>query len=216
MFIPRTHNGALVEKLRKVKEGLTGQGRKTSTPKLKLVEQAGTMLKSILTSSDPWASRPCQHPQCSTCIGERTGDCRVRLVVYVNSCSICRDKGKDSDYIGESARSMLERSLEHQRDALNTAKTSHIRTHVRDEHPKKLTEVLDVFRMNILKRVTSPLERQVREAVEIARAPAGSTLNLKEEYNRCMLPIMTIEGPKPLKTQELEHQESQVEQITPE
>ena len=53
------------------------------------------------------------------------------------------------------------------------------------EHPNSLFEVLTTFRMNVVKKTSSALEIQVREAVEIARAPAASILNLKEEYNRC-------------------------------
>ena len=55
----------------------------------------------------------------------------------------------------------------------------------------------------------------MREAVEIARAPV--VLNSKEEYNRCLLPRMTLEGPKAIRVQELEeHQGGQVDVLTQE
>ena len=58
--------------------------------------------------------------------------------------------------------------------------------------------------MTVVKACPSALVRQVREAVEIARGPPASLLNAKEEYNRCLLPIMRMEGPKPLRVQEEE------------
>ena len=60
------------------------------------------------------------------------------------------------------------------------------------------------YRMSIVKRAKTALERQVREAIEIARAPEGSLLNQKEEYNRCLLPTMTMVGPKSIRVQERE------------
>ena len=159
LFIPRTNNGALIERLRRVEEGLTKRGTKSSKssiPKIKLVEQAGVKIKSILTDEDPWSSRPCSHPQCTTCEGENPGDCRVRSVVYNNTCLKCKEEGRVTKYVGETARTMRERSVEHQADALNHKQTSHMRDHVVDSHPNSLSEVLSVFRMGILKAASSP------------------------------------------------------------
>ena len=109
---------------------------------------------------------------------------------------------------------MLERSGEHQGDALKQSETSHMRTHMVGKHPSKLPEVLTSFRMNVVKRASSALDRQVREAVEISRAPEGTLLNQKEEYNRCLLPRMILEGPKPMMVQEQEHRDKQEQTLT--
>ena len=95
IFIPRTQGGALLDRLRRVEERLTfsGPGRSSTTPKLKLVEQAGVMLRAILTKSNPWSDAPCDHPQCSTCDGDKPGDCKVRNIVYTNQCMICKEGG---------------------------------------------------------------------------------------------------------------------------
>ena len=206
VFIPRTQGGALIDTLCRVEERLTntGSGRKSTTPKLKLVEQAGVMLREVLTQSNPWADIPCDHPQCTTCTGYNTGDCKIRNVVYINRCLICKESGINTHYLGESGRTMAERSCEHQADALTQNKNSHMRSHMLAEHPSKLSEVLSSYRMDIKKKARSALERQVREAVEIARAPPGSLLNMKEEYNRCLLPSISLEGPKPIRVQEEE------------
>ena len=50
--------------------------------------------------------------------------------------------------------------------------------------------------MDLVKSAPSALERQVREAVDIRRIPQGHLLNLKEEYNRCLLPTKVMEGLK--------------------
>ena len=125
---------------------------------------------------------------------------------------LCKAAGTNTRYIGESARTLLERSREHQEDALTTnlqGRTSHMKSHFSSEHPGELAEVLEGFQMNITKRASSPLERQVREAIEIARATGGTLLNSKEEYNRCLLPVMILEGPKPIRQQEEEFKLSQ-------
>merc|ERR1712082_548265 len=79
-----------------------------------------------------------------------------------------------------------------------------MREHMVSSHPGDLGEVLTSFRRGILKPASSPLERQVREAVEISRASGSALLNKKEEYNRCLLPRMIMEGPKPIRAHEEE------------
>ena len=143
LFIPRTHNGALIERLRQVEEGLTTRrGSRTSIPRVKLVEQAGVMVKSLLTNEDPWSCRPCSQPQCTTCSGDKTGDCRTRSVVYSNTCLLCSKEGRYIKYIGETNRTMTERSLKHQSDALTLSQNTHMRDHMTSTHPFNLEEIL--------------------------------------------------------------------------
>ena len=49
------------------------------------------------------------------------------------------------------------------------------------------------------------MTRQVREAIEIARGGGDNLLNSKDEYNRCLLPTLHVEGHKPLIIQEQEN-----------
>ena len=113
LFVPRTHNGALIGKLRQVEERLSGQGGKLTTARLELVEQAGLIIKTIVIDEDPCSSRPCAHHQCTKCLGDKPGDCRTRSVVYSNTCLICKSEGRDTKNLGETGRTMLERSREH-------------------------------------------------------------------------------------------------------
>merc|ERR1712239_3312 len=144
--------------MREVEEDLDKLGPKLM-PKLKMVERGGLMLKHILTNSDPWKDRPCDHPKCSTCKGEHPGTCRIRSVVYSNTCLKCKTLGKEIKYIGESARTMLERSKEHQRDALaskETVKTSHMRDHTILAHGGEAEGILGLFRHQAPGRLAHP------------------------------------------------------------
>ena len=94
----------------------------------------------------------------------------------------------------------------HQRDALNPAVQSHIRAHVREKQPEYLREMLDCFKMRIIKAFKSALARQVRETVEICNNKDYCLLNSREEYNRCVLPTLQVIGPPTIKVQEQENQ----------
>ena len=61
--------------------------------------------------------------------------------------------------------------------------------------------MLDTFSMTVVKSTRSALQRQVREAVEIARDRSFLLLNSKEEYNRCLVPSIRMEGPSHPKRQ---------------
>ena len=71
------------------------------------------------------------------------------------------------------------------------------------EHGGRLEEITTQFRMDMRMAAPSALKRRVREAVEIGRAGRSVTLlNQKEEYNRCLLPTMMMEGPESIREQE--------------
>lgn len=107
--------------------------------------------------------------------------------------------------MGETNRSLWERNANHQQDALNPTKRSHIREHVTQAHPHMLHNMLDVFRISVISSAKSALSRQVREAVEIMRDRSHLLLNNKEEYNRCLVSNIKVEGPAhPKKQAELD------------
>ena len=182
--------------LRDIEGRLSKMGNRVM-PKMKLVEQGGLMLRSILTSSDPWRDQPCGHPQCTTCLGDNPGSCKTRSVVYTNTCMLCKEIGRRTYYVGETGRSLAERNRDHQGDALaKSLKISHMRDHMAREQGDKMEELLDTYRMDIVKATRSALEHQVREAVENGRACDGVLLlNQKEEYTWCLLPKLCMEGP---------------------
>ena len=83
----------------------------------------------------------------------------VRSVVYQNTCIPCKTKGDKTRYIGETGKTMLERGKEHQLDALTLNNKSLMRDHILVEHPQMLENVLDSFRMTVVKTCPPALTR---------------------------------------------------------
>ena len=147
-------------------------------------------------SKDPWSELPCGRIKCTACRNPdakpKSGPCRTRSVVYQSYCVPCQELGETVQYIGESARSTFERGLEHLGDVSCPSKTSHMRDHLTEAHQGEDRIPEETFCIRVLRSEPSPLQRQVAEAIEIARAK-GVVLNKKEEYNRCLLPSLRID-----------------------
>ena len=85
-------------------------------------------------------------------------------------------------YVGETSRTIYERSREHWADWRGRKDTSHIlkhqeQVHGGEEEPK--------FTMKVVKSFRTALSRQVGEAVRIRRRGGeGNILNSKAEYNK--------------------------------
>ena len=114
--------------------------------------------------------------------------------MYETTCKECVDaKGEPTvKYVGETARSGSERWGDHMRDAGNKAADSHIYKHWQNEHAGRETE----FQFQIIKFFSSPLDRQVSEAVRIEWTGAQKILNSKAGYNRARLPRIVAENTK--------------------
>ena len=142
---------------------------------------------------------------CVTCEqgGEEIQPCNKASLVYENICMSCnpeaRKKGEFKDhntnqpsiYIGETSRSMHERSLEHWGAFRGSKEESHIFKHQQNHHqgaPPK-------FFMKVVSFHGSALERQVKIAVRIRRRGGeGDILNFKAEFNRCRIPRLVLEA----------------------
>ena len=112
-------------------------------------------------------------------------------------------------YVGESSRSLFERSREHWKQWKSNDKRSHIRKHMELAH--KETEKPD-FVMRAVSYHRSALTRQVGEAVRIGRrGGAGQILNSKSEYDRCHIPRLVVEE---IEEEELKKQEEQELEMT--
>ena len=83
--------------------------------RIRVVENAGSALKMILPSTNPWGSRDCRRADCVICSqgDEEIQDCRRRNILYENRCTVCH-VGKEGEefkkdglgiYVGESSRS---------------------------------------------------------------------------------------------------------------
>ena len=105
--------------------------------------------------------------------------------MYETACLECREGDKLlAVYVGESARSGSERMTEHLENARDKRTDSHIYKHWTNQHGGRQTD----FSFKILNFFAAPLERQVGEAVRIARTGASNILNSKSVYNRNPLP----------------------------
>ena len=121
--------------------------------------------------------------------------------MYENICTICNpgagEKGakitppKDVPliYVGESARSLQERTEEHWRGFKESREDSHILKHHLFHHGGRGEPA---FHMRLVKTFKSALTRQVSEAVRMKRWGEDVVLNSKSEFNRCILGRLTL------------------------
>ena len=161
LFIPYTVGGELARRLKAAEADLS----KLLKDKVKIVEQTGQTMTSLLTKADP-STASCGREKCVVCKDEKQrGKCKARSVTYQTSCDTCSARGREAIYIGESARSVFERSLEHLEDFKKEKDSSHMFAHTTEAHSLEETPK---FSIKVLKVHRSALYRQVHEAVMIA------------------------------------------------
>ena len=129
-------------------------------------------------------------------------NCTQSSLVYENVCGAC-NPGAEEDkelkeirqdiptlYVGETSRSVYERSKEHWGAWRSKSEKSHIWKHQIEAHKGAAPK----FYMRVVKNFKSALSRQISEAVRIRRrGGAGSILNSKAEYDRCRIPRLIVE-----------------------
>ena len=188
MFVPRTPNGELASLLREEE----GRIQRFAKSRIKIVEETGNTAKSLVHESNPWAGEDCLREACLICTsGDQQGDCRRRGVVYQTQCVDCKEKsGRQSVYVGETSRTAFERGTEHARDRKSRREDSHMFLHVEEEHPEEEDGVK--FQMKVVRTHQSALSRQIHEAVLIANSWGKNLLNSKNEYNRCIIPRLSV------------------------
>ena len=123
IFVEQTRNGQLAKDIRLVLsriEHILGF-------RAKVVERTGSTIKKTLPNTDPWTGGDCGRQDCVTCVqeGEEKPPCNKRGLVYENICLVCNPEASKkgellemnmevpSIYVGETARSIKERSKEH-------------------------------------------------------------------------------------------------------
>ena len=92
--------------------------------------------------------------------------------------------------MGESARSLFERSAEHWADAEAKKESSHMVEHANTAHRGE--EGVPDFNFKIVKSFKTCLERQIAEAVRIQKR--GMVLNRRGEYNRCNITRLVLDN----------------------
>ena len=214
----KTPRGELASRIRE----LLGRLEDNLGFKIKVAERSGSSLKSMFPLNTIWGGVHCGREDCIPCSqeGEEIGNCKMRNIVYESACKKCNpevgNKGPlknpctnpPSLYVGETGRSLHERSREHWDSYRNGSKDSHILKHHILHHggigePEMIFKVVGSYR--------SALSRQVGEAVKIKRRGGeGSLLNSKGEFNRCKITRLTLgeQSTEPaLENQSMENEE---------
>ena len=163
---------------------------------MKVTERGGTKLGSLLSNKNLWSGMECGRQECRTCTqeGGKREDCVKRNILYESECERCADvdemtgeslkrQGQDASlFVGESARSLFERSSEHWKAAEQMKEESHMVQHSIESHNG---ESKNTFKFKVVKSFRSALDRQIAEAIRIEMS--GSILNRRGEFNRCSL-----------------------------
>ena len=201
LFVEQTPHGELAKQLRELLVRLEA----TMGFKIKVVERAGMSLASQFSQTSIWEGSKCGRLECLTCNqgAEDLQPCTRTSAVYENVCSQCnpeilgkgelkRQNGEHpSIYVGETSRSVQERSLEHWAPWRRRDNDGHITKHQLLHHGG--ADPPD-FTMKVISSHRSALSRQVMEAVRIRRRGGESNiLNSKGEFNRSHISRLTLE-----------------------
>ena len=116
-------------------------------------------------------------------------------------------------YIGETSRSLMERTREHWSSYRSRHKDSHLLKHQELQHGGAPPQ----FVMRLVGKARSALERQTREAVRIRRRGGeGAILNSKAEFNRCYIPRLRLEDKEQIEEmeqKEIEQREAEIREL---
>ena len=109
-----------------------------TTTKVRLIEKTRDKLKSMLMQGNPWERNTCPRQDCHSCKTEDKlrSDCTRPNITYVSECTLCKDQNNKVQYLGESSRSLYERTKEYISDAHKQKPDSQIFTHGRNDHPE--------------------------------------------------------------------------------
>ena len=104
-FCPYTPEGALRSELMKEDEALGLKRR------VKVVEYMERTMSQNLAQKDPW-NEHCGRDTCFPC-QKTPGRCMRQGAIYLMECRKCQEVGRNSYYVGETARTPYDRGLEH-------------------------------------------------------------------------------------------------------
>ena len=144
LFVEYTRNGELAGKLRE----LTKRLAPIMGFCIKVVERTGSSLRSQFPLNNLWDGQKCGRTDCTTCEqgAEMLPNCTKSSLVYENVCGACNPGASEDKelrtvkddvptiYVGETSRSIYERSKEHWGAWGSRNKDSHILRHQETVH----------------------------------------------------------------------------------
>lgn len=176
LFIPPTPKGELLEKMKEIVDSV-GKGKIT----VKIVERAGKKLKSILPGLKEETN--CNREDCVVHKNGGRGNCNIEGAVYRGECITCKEDERQCVYIGETGRSTYVRGKQHMTAMKNpnrqTSSSNAFAKHMIKHHNGSPRTK---FRVDVVATFKKPLERQVREGIEIIRAEADELMNSKLDH----------------------------------
>ena len=190
LFVPATPGSVLARSIRQCEERNV-QGRHV---RIKVVERSGKSVKNTLAPNYPWKPQRCDDSNCFPCSsGTMTKiSCRKPGVAYKIKCTICSDSGIDSVYEGESGKCLFERGKKHLSEFQAGLSTNAMVIHNRIHH--NCAPSLN-FEMVAVKTFTSPLERQLDEALRIKNSEADVLMNSGSEWRLDSIPRASFTAP---------------------
>ena len=153
----------------------------TTNYRVRMTEAAGTPPSLLPTNNNPWGNRDCES-FCTICNPEE------EKIGQKDELRFLKDvKGI---YVGESSRSLYERTKEHVADREGLKEESHQVKHW-------LLDLRDLqepppFKFRLIGSFKDPMSRQLSEAVRI-ELRGSSILNSKSEFNRCRVPRLRVD-----------------------
>ena len=205
LFVEQSPGGELAKRMRDVLRNM----EPTMGFRVKVAERTGRSLGSQFPLTKLWEGAQCGREECVTCLQEceEKPQCTLKNLVYENICLACNPgaskkgelmevkEGAPTLYIGETSRSIYERSREHWEGARRKDPKNHMVKHQTMEHGG---EQEPKFTMKVFKHYKTALGRQVAEAVRIRRRGGeGAILNSRGEFNRSHIPRLQIEDKEP-------------------
>lgn len=176
MFVDTTENGEYMNEIKKA--------CKRNKLKIKVVEKMRKTIKKELQRSNPFRKENCSRKDCVLCEKNMDIDCRTRGCVYEIQCKECKKK-----YIGQTGRSIYERTKEHFKDWRDQKDGSILLEHSKKYHQNESFEVEISIKA---KCFGEPATRLITEAVLIDELTNFETMNNKSEWSYVKLPHATI------------------------
>ena len=160
---------------------------KKTNLKIKVVEQAGTQLKRILQSSNPFRKDRCDDDMCFVCRDGRKGNCRRGDIKYSVKC---QEEECECMYHGETSKNAYTRGKEHEADYRLHLEKSHMWKHCVLDHDGEEQR----FSMHIDKTFKKdPLLRQITEAIAIQHTTEENRMNSRAEWRQPRVPRIRID-----------------------
>ena len=176
LYVPYTPQGTLKRSIQKAEDCLLKNSR---VGRVRILERLGPKIAEQLCNPTPWTGQHCGREGCHPC-RSKEGSCRKSNVTYKWNCMTClSSRNKKVVYIGETSRSLWDRSQEHQEDLKRRSEKSVLYRHWQEAHKN---EAEPEFTVEVIRSHRSATERQIWEALQIQGGKHDELINSKSEW----------------------------------